>query len=85
MCTTIGQFLITRFNDCVLGKSGQIIANPIIAKVNQVSRVILGKQLKVEGVLVYRWYEQWPPAFKEMADYMDTRGMVCYVTVGKEL
>ena len=32
---TVGQFLITWFNDCVLGKSGQI-ANPIVAKVNPV-------------------------------------------------
>ena len=36
----------------------------------QISRVILGKQLKVEGFLVYRWYDQWPTAFKEMAQWI---------------
>ena len=34
-CNTIGRFLIVWFNDCVLGKSGQI-ANPIIAMVDPV-------------------------------------------------
>ena len=36
----------------------------------QVSWVILGKQLKLEGFIVYRWYDQWPPAFKEMAQWI---------------
>ena len=32
---TVGRFLIAWFNDCVLGKTGQIV-NPIIAMVNPV-------------------------------------------------
>ena len=32
---TVGRFLIAWFNDCVLGKSGQI-ANPIIVMVDRV-------------------------------------------------
>ena len=32
--------------------------------------MILGKQLKVEGFIVTRWYDQWPPAFKEMAQWI---------------
>ncbi|KAL5481907.1 hypothetical protein EMCRGX_G022181 [Ephydatia muelleri] len=35
-----------------------------------VSRLILGKQLKVEGIQGQRWASEWPIAFKEMAEWI---------------
>ncbi|XP_003391770.2 PREDICTED: prostaglandin reductase 1-like, partial [Amphimedon queenslandica] len=35
-----------------------------------VSPIILMKQLKVEGFIVVRWLDQWPAAFKEMAQWI---------------
>ena len=39
--------------------------------------MILGKQLKLEGVCVDHWYDQWPLAFKEIAQWMQE---VCAIT-----
>ena len=36
----------------------------------QVSRVILGKQLLIQGFTVFRWTDQWPRAFKEIAQWI---------------
>ena len=37
---------------------------------HQISRIILVKQLRVEGFIVTRWFDQWPLAFKEMAQWI---------------
>ena len=34
------------------------------------SPIILMKQLKVQGFIVVRWWDQWPAAFKEMAQWI---------------
>ena len=50
------------------------------------SQVILGKQIKVEGFTSFRWYEQWPTAFKEMAQWIqevevENMNMTLYIIV----
>ena len=50
---------------------GHLIQWIMILAGGQVSRVILGKQLKLEGFTAFRWYEQWPTAFKEMAQWIE--------------
>lgn len=43
-----------------------------------VSRLILGKQLKVEGIQGQRWASEWPIAFKEMAEWIQEVSYLCY-------
>ena len=43
------------------------------------TRVILFKQLKVEGFLVMRWLKQWPEAFKEMSMWIKEVNTSWYV------
>ena len=40
----------------------------------QVSRVILSKQLLIQGFTVFRWSDQWPMAFKEIAQWIQEVG-----------
>ena len=40
------------------------------AKVNPVSKVILFRQLTVEGFNAYRWLPKWPTAFKEITEWI---------------
>ena len=42
----------------------------ILSSARPVSGLILFHQLKVEGFLVWRWGEEWPAAFKELAQWI---------------
>ena len=35
-----------------------------------VTGLILSKQVKVEGFMVFRWLDQWPDAFKDIAQWI---------------
>ena len=45
------------------------------------SPIILMKQLKVQGFIVVRWWDQWPAAFKEMAQWIQEVKEHLYIPV----
>ena len=47
-----------------------LIIHICIYIVRPISGLILGKQLTVQGFMVYRWLSSWPAAFKEIAQWI---------------